>query len=75
MAYTAAQARATRKYRDKAYDRAELLMRKGCKQVYQAAAQSLGMSFNAYVLSLLDADARELGFALPADDDADILIV
>lgn len=72
MAVSQAQMRANSKYRSKTYDRIDICAPRGCKQVYQAMARSADMSLNAYVLALLDANARDLGFKLP--DDPDVLI-
>lgn len=54
---TEAQNRANRKYKDKAYDRLELQLKKGMKDQYRAQAAAHGMSLNAYIVSLLEADA------------------
>lgn len=57
MPYSEAQKRATRKYMEKAYDRLELQLKKGMKDVYRAQAAAHGLSLNAYIISLLDRDA------------------
>ena len=55
---TEAQNRANRRYKEKAYDRLELQLKKGKKEEYRAQAAAHGMSLNAYIISLLDADAH-----------------
>lgn len=58
MPYSEAQKRATAKYNQAHYDRLELQLKKGMKEVYRAQAAAHGMSLNAYIISLLDADAH-----------------
>ena len=53
---TEAQNRANRKYKEKAYDRLELQLKKGMKEEYRAQAAAHGLSLNAYIISLLEAD-------------------
>lgn len=59
MPYSEAQKRATLKYRDKAYDRVELQIKKGDKDIYKAQAQKRGMSLNAYIISLIEKDMED----------------
>ena len=74
MPYSEAQKRATRKYRDKAYDRFEITVPKGQRAIYKAQAAAHGLSLNAYIISLLDADAAcppdngEAAKTIPIDD-------
>lgn len=68
MAYSDAQKRATRKYRDAHYDQMNLQIPKGQREVYRAQAAAHGLSLNAYIISLLEAD-RQGGSAPPALDD------
>ena len=56
MAYSEAQMRANMKYRAKAYDRFETQFPKGKREEYKAQAAAHGMSLNAYIISLLEAD-------------------
>ena len=56
MPYNEAQKNATRKYMEKTYDRLELQLKKGMKEIYRAQAAEHGMSLNAYIISLLEAD-------------------
>ena len=77
MAYSEAQKRATMKYKEKAYDRLELQLKKGMKEVYREQATARGLSLNAYIVSLLEADRESLDAAAkplttPAPSDADI---
>lgn len=57
MAYSKAQMEANHRYRDKAYDRFEITVPKGQRDAYKAQAAAHGLSLNAYIISLLDADA------------------
>lgn len=59
MAYSEAQKRATLKYKSKAYDRFELQLKKGLKDKYKAQADKCGMSLNAYIVSLIEADIEK----------------
>ena len=59
MPYSEAQKRATMKYKEKAYDRLELQLKKGTKEEYRAQAAAHGMSLNAYIISLLERDKGE----------------
>ncbi len=66
MAYTEAVGRANMKYRRKAYDQIGLLAPKGMRDVYRAQAERNGMSLNAYILHLLDAEAAKDAQGVPA---------
>ena len=59
MAYSEAQGKATRKYRDKAYDQMNLQVKKGMKEVYKAQAAKHGKSLAAYVIGLIEADMQK----------------
>lgn len=59
MAYSEAQGKATRKYRDKAYDQMNLQIKKGMKEIYKAQAEKRGKSLNAYIVSLIEADMNK----------------
>ena len=59
MPYSESQKKATMKYMEKAHDRLELQLKKGMKEVYRAQAAAHGMSLNAYIISLLEADAEK----------------
>lgn len=56
MAYSEAQKRATLKYKQKAYDKLTLEVKKGMKDVYKAQAAKRGLSLQAYIVSLIEAD-------------------
>ena len=49
MALTEAQKKANAKYIAKAYDRIELKVKKGCKDLIKAHAESKGESINGFV--------------------------
>lgn len=49
-----AQKRATRKYRDKAYDRIEVTVPKGCRDRWRALAEMEGKSLNAFIVSRVE---------------------
>ena len=63
MSVSDAQIRAKSKYRAKAYDQINLQIPKGQREVYKAQAAAHGLSLNAYIISLLDADAAPGGDA------------
>ena len=56
MAYSEAQKKATLKYRDKAYDRFEIIAPKGTKEIWKAFAAKQGKSLNAYISELVESD-------------------
>ena len=49
-----AQMRATRKYRDKAYDRIEITVPKGTRDRWRALAEAEGKSLTAYIVSRVE---------------------
>lgn len=49
MGYTEAQRQATARYNKKAYDRIEIFVRKGRKQVIKEFAQKQGLSTNKFI--------------------------
>lgn len=57
MAYDA-QREATARYNNKTYDRLELRVKKGQKDVIQKAATAAGKSVNRFILDLVE---KELG--------------
>lgn len=59
MAYSEAQKRATMKYREKAYARINLDIKKEKKNEYKAQAEKKGMSLNAYIVSLIEKDMED----------------
>lgn len=69
MPYSESQKRATARYKAKAYEHIDLTVKKGQREVYKAQAASHGLSLNAYIISLLEAD--RLGGSVPPDLDDD----
>lgn len=59
MAYSEAQKNATLKYRKESYARISLDLKKEKKEKYKAQAAAHGMSLNAYIISLLEADGEK----------------
>lgn len=53
--------RAKNKYNTKAYDRINLVVKKGRKAEIAARANSMGKSVNAYLIDLIDADMDKAG--------------
>ncbi len=51
-----AQKKATAKYKSKAYDKIELRVRKGNRDIIKARAEKLGMSVNEYLNDLITKD-------------------
>ena len=49
MGYTEAQGQATARYNKKAYDRIEIFVRKGRKQVIKDYARKRGLSTNKFI--------------------------
>lgn len=54
MGYTEAQRQATARYNKKAYDRIEIFVRKGKKQVIKQFAQQQGLSTNKFINGAID---------------------
>ena len=54
MPYSEAQKRASRKYKEKAYDRLEISVPKGRKDEIKAFAEREGESLNGYVVRAVD---------------------
>lgn len=54
-----AQKKATAKYKSKAYDKIELRVRKGNRDVIKARAEKLGMSVNEYLNDLITKDLEQ----------------
>lgn len=67
MPYSEAQKRASDKYRAKAYDVIQTKVKKGLRDVYKAQAAAHGLSLNAYIISLLEADRAADAQQLAAD--------
>lgn len=58
MAYSEAQKRATLKYKAKAYERIEVTVKKGAKEIFQKQAAKKGLSLTSYITSLIEKDIR-----------------
>ena len=54
-----AQQKAVNKYVKQNYDRVNVTMPKGKKDEYKAHAQSKGISLNAYIIGLIEADINK----------------
>lgn len=54
-----AQQKAVNKYVKQNYDRVNVTMSKGKKDEYKLHAQSKGMSLNAYIIGLIEADIKK----------------
>ena len=66
MAFSDAQKEATARYKKKAYDRIEIFVRKGKKQVIKEFAQKQGKSTNKFINEAIEkamAEAEEKGDA------------
>ena len=59
MPYTDAQKRATAKYSAKAYDRIEIKVKKGQKEIIQKHAEEQGKSLNSYIVDLIESDMQD----------------
>ena len=59
MGYTEAQRQATARYNKKAYDRIEIFVRKGRKQVIREFAQKQGLSTNKFINQAIDKAMEE----------------
>lgn len=53
------QTRATNKYHKKAYDRINLIVKKGEKEIIKQRAEQLGKSVNQYISDLIKKDMGE----------------
>lgn len=47
------------KYNEKAYDRVNLILKKGQKDIIRQRAESRGMSLNGYINALIEADMKQ----------------
>ncbi len=55
MAYSDAQKEATARYNKKAYDRIDVIVRKGQRQVIKDFAASQGKSLNRFIVDAIEA--------------------
>lgn len=56
-----AQKKATAKYKSKVYDKIELRVRKGNRDIIKARAEKLGVSVNEYLNDLITKDLEQSG--------------
>ena len=63
MAFSDAQKEATARYNKKAYDRIEIFVRKGKKQVIKEFAQKQGKSTNKFINEAIEREAIEKAMA------------
>lgn len=63
-----AQIKATRKYRDKAYDRIEITVAKGTRERWRALAEAEGKSLTAYIVSRVEGAPVPLDAPPPPPD-------
>ena len=56
-----AQKKATAKYKSKVYDKIELRVRKGNRDIIKARAEKLGLSVNEYLNDLITKDLEQSG--------------
>ena len=61
MSISDAQKKATAKYKSKAYDKIELRVYKGKRDIIKARAEYLEMSVNEYLNDLIDQDLERSG--------------
>lgn len=61
-------AKVKNRYAAKAYDRIVCIVKKGRKAEIQRRAELLGLSVNAYLVSLIDRDTAGLDLSAPAAD-------
>ena len=71
MPYTDAQKRATAKYNAKAYDRIEIKVKKGQKEIIQKRAEQLNKSVNGYITDLIEEDLADSDLAEYAEANSE----
>ena len=71
MPYTDAQKRATAKYNAKAYDRIEIKVKKGQKEIIQKRAEQLNKSVNGYITDLIEEDLAGIDLAEYAEANSE----
>lgn len=59
MAYSDAQKEATARYNKKAYDRIDLIVKKGQRQIIKDFAASQGKSLNRFILDCVEAEMNK----------------
>ena len=60
MRYSDAQKEATARYNKKTYDRIDLVVKKGQRQVLKDIAASQGKSLNRFILDAVEAEKRRI---------------
>ncbi len=60
MKYSDAQKEATARYNKKAYDRINVIVKKGQRQVIKDFAASQGKSINRFILDLVEAEINRI---------------
>lgn len=60
MKYSDAQKEATARYNKKAYDRINIIVRKGQRQIIKDAAASQGKSLNRFALDAVEAETKRI---------------
>ncbi|MBQ8835143.1 MAG: antitoxin [Oscillospiraceae bacterium] len=60
MKYSDAQKEATARYNKKAYDRIDLIVKKGQRQVLKDFAASQGKSLNRFILDAVEAEMNRI---------------
>lgn len=59
MKYSDAQKEATARYNKKAYDRINVIVRKGQRQIIKDFAASQGKSLNRFILDAIEAEIKK----------------
>lgn len=59
MAYSDAQKEATARYNKKAYDRIDLIVKKGQRQIIKDFAASQGKSLNRFICDAIEAEMNK----------------
>lgn len=59
MKYSEAQKEATARYNKKAYDRIDLIVKKGQRQIIKDFAASQGKSLNRFICDLIEAELQK----------------
>ena len=60
MKYSEAQKEATMRYNKKAYDRINIIVQKGQRQIIKDVAASQGKSLNRFVLDAVEAEMKRI---------------
>ena len=60
MKYSDAQKEATARYNKKAYDRINIIVRKGQRQIIKDFAAAQGKSLNRFILDAVDAEMKRI---------------